>query len=489
VKPTGIVPNLLAVVALVGCSPWRSDRAEDWPWGEPVHGLESRLVFEKRVYREGEQIVCSVEVRNVGDKTVTYDDRTRAFVQILGPDRQETQDTHGVQRGGSSYMSRLCYVDENGRRLVPPPYKYPLLKSGEVFRVEAYRVDGFRYLNKAGRYVFRWPGAKPVPPVDLEDWKASLRGFGDNTPVSREEESKAPPETRVVPAEVCAFPAAADVRIQVARVPGRLPQGDLKGRLLRVMPPEWEMEDPAPLDDPNGPFGYKPRHSYRFDLAHFPAARYMSNCTGLRVWVLADAAERDPKAKVRAAEYLGKGKLGHVYADMSSPEFGGPLPRWLHAKHDIAAVLGVETPPSKPDGPDWGRLICRILGECQRRPWCGWSLLHHGQIQRRGADLVRLKYYWSEWGGISVPPSSEDFKVRPDDVLFAVRSAESAPRDAAWDRVIDWRTPAGTRGQIVWRVRSDDRIFAEQIQAIFERVTMAFLRKQQRDGVLLFGVP
>jgi hypothetical protein len=49
--------------------------------------------------------------------------------------------------------------------------------------------------------------------------------------------------------------------------------------------------------------------------------------------------------------------------------------------------------------------------------------------------------------------------------------------------VAEWRTPAGTRGEVCWRIASDDAPFRKALGAIFDRQVKLFLKANMRsDG-------
>jgi hypothetical protein len=210
----------------------------------------------------------------------------------------------------------------------------------------------------------------------------------------------------------------------------------------------------------------------------------MMNVAFLWVWVMAEAAERDPKATRAPAEYLGKGKLGHVYIEPHVSDFGGPWPRWLHAARDIAVALEVENPPPKPDGPDWGRLLCRILRECEevrtRRPQGFWYLCEYGKFTRGEGELVKMQLAMNLAPAASgSPPSRKEPGWPYYEVLLAVRPAGTGAQPQKWDKVVKWRTAAGSKGEVCWRVASDDTPFARALRRIFDRETREFLAEQR----------
>ncbi|MBM4038692.1 MAG: hypothetical protein FJ290_09270 [Planctomycetes bacterium] len=77
--------------ALTGCAVLTAHGPQEWPWGRTRRGLQSRIVFERHVYKQGEPIVCWVEVRNASDRPVPYDGRVGANVTIAGPNGQKVR--------------------------------------------------------------------------------------------------------------------------------------------------------------------------------------------------------------------------------------------------------------------------------------------------------------------------------------------------------------------------------------------------------------
>ncbi|MBM4042154.1 MAG: hypothetical protein FJ290_26965 [Planctomycetes bacterium] len=78
-----VVGPMLAAI-LAGCAVPVTRSPEDWPWGRTRRGLQSRIVFEKHVYQQGEPVVCWVEVRNASGKPVPYDGRVVAWRTAAG---------------------------------------------------------------------------------------------------------------------------------------------------------------------------------------------------------------------------------------------------------------------------------------------------------------------------------------------------------------------------------------------------------------------
>ncbi len=455
---------LVVAAVLAGCAAPAERHREDWPWGRTRRGLQSRIVFEKHVYRQGEPIVCWVEVRNASDKPVLYDDRVGSNVEIAGPDGHEPPK---IQGRFYSIMLPPKMVDI-GERKAPPAYAYPTLKPHDVYRCGPDRLDDRRYFGQAGRYRLRWPGATPNPAVEASilDSLDELCG-----------RSAQPKEQREAPADVRAFPPAADVTIEVVPAPGGGPDSGLLGRLIRAMPPEWAAYDPLLLKESVELPGHRPGRGSFLGLVHMPRSNYMMNVAFLWVWVMAEAAERDPKATQAPAEYLGRGKVGHVYIKPHVSDFGGPWPRWLHAAHDIAVALEVENPPPKPDGPDWGRLVCRILRECEVRGGSLASMCEYAKLTHGESELVKMEYVSNVAPApMGSPPARKEPQWPYRDVLLVVRPAGSGRQAQAWDRVLEWRTKAGTKGEVCWRIASDDAPFARALRAVVDKEVRRFLR-------------
>jgi hypothetical protein len=180
--------------------------------------------------------------------------------------------------------------------------------------------------------------------------------------------------------------------------------------------------------------------------------------------------------------YLGRGPLGHAYL---TGDVGG---RWSHAAYDIAMAVGVtEQGPQKPDGPDWGRTVSRILWKCYKKvndedartsPW--EHLLGHAHLRREATELARIEYTQN-----LVPPTKTQPAAREDPqhpyyrFHLSVRptTAEHQLDMDTADRAIKWDGASVTRGYTVKRlgvdivvtVLSDDAAFVAALNDVVDR--------------------
>ena len=186
---------------------------------------------------------------------------------------------------------------------------------------------------------------------------------------------------------------------------------------------------------------------------------------------------------------LGKGRLGHVYLDKRG---GDPFGRWEYAAHDIAVALAVTGPrPAKPAGPDWGRMVCRILAECLRESEKTESLQRVLAGVPTGPPHQQHMRIYCESN--LVPPTKIAGAARKDPespyyrVGLSVRPAgETGQLDlTVTDRSIRWDGKAAVRGYAVQRlgveigitVMSDDAEFVKAINAILDQEVSRALRR------------
>ena len=213
-----------------------------------------------------------------------------------------------------------------------------------MIRSRAYATGGSRSSCFAGR------GRRPVVPtrrsLSARAGDVSLRAIGHLRKVILISTS--------FPFALCAsLPHSLDAS---AEEPGPL------ASLRKALPPGWTVAD-ALHGTPVHPTGYEPSRGSRVLLVHRPDPESLARSAYLWLWIAEAARPREGAAE--RAHYLGKSKHGHVFLEGIEDALG----RWGHAAHDIAASLDVSDPsPRKPDRPDWGRLVCRILAQCHAQP-------------------------------------------------------------------------------------------------------------------------
>jgi|GEM_PF-2929079 len=444
----------------------------DWPWGEQVDGLQSRIVLERRRLKQGEPIVAEVQIQSVSYSQVAYDPRpvewdarpgTSVF-RIIGPDR--------VQWSSRSGGSRFQVIGPDGSEapgigrftqseLETKDYLYPTLGTDASVAITKRKLHTLSYMGAPGRYQLMWMGSRPLPDVSGE-----VVLSGDVRLVSPIK----PPDPAVV-----ALPPSATVEIEVLPAPGGGPDGDFVGRLLGVMPPGWKINGATTLGDVR-PDGRQRGRGSAALLIHFP----MGNTRPwMRVSVTTEPCEPDPKATGPLAEYLGKGKLGNVYLSRQ----GKPGARWTHAAHDIAVALEVQDPPPKPAGPDWGRMVSTMLAECfeRSREVEGLGLLGTGtRLAPYEGELARIDYEsnlippWKSRRAAAKNPERSYYKV----LLSVLPAGLIGHLDmTVADRSIAWDGKESVRGYVVRRlgldivieVTTNDKPFREALNAIFDR--------------------
>jgi len=423
--------------------------------------LQARVVIEPKTFRQGDPIRARVLVKNTSDKPVRYDARDVAYAAlggytlfaVTGPDGKPAAEIN----------------EDRQFTIEPRKYVYPAIKPGEEIEADAVRLDTYFYMRLVGKYHISWRGTR-VEPADGQaaafaegkDWERLLR------------------EARAIASPL---PPAVEMEIEVLAAPGGGPDGDLVGRVLKVLPPGWKINGAELRADEVRPAGHMPGRGSAMNLVHRPDGSLMNNA-GMHLWIMSGRGEQMPGAPKNAAEYLGKGQLGHVYV---APGFGEPLARWNHAPYDLAATLEVREPaPSRPAGPDWGRMFSHILADCkagaEKLPAlagvCALARLTSGDEARAelhyDLNIVRRDDRERKITAAREDPSrpyySVSLSIRPRATDIQLDMAEA-------DKSIQWNGKDDLRGYLVRRlgvelvisVLTDDAAFRQAINDILDR--------------------
>ena len=429
-------------------------------------GLRSRLVVEKTVLRQGEPIEVKVLVRNASDNPVRYDGREVGFAEwggwtlfeVTGPDGKSVPPIYATLQINSFYGQ----------------YEYPALGPGDEIQADAAQLDTYFYMRTPGKYRIAWRGT--------DVWPRHMTAIGVLSSYGRQGWEALIRQAREVAAPL---PPPAGIEIEVVPAPGGGPDGDLVGRVLKVLPPGWQVCGAEILAAKVAPPGGKAGRGSAMALVHVAHPDFVPNMATLRLYVMADPYAGGPVPPGQGVAYLGRGGLGHVYLQHGpGPEFNDPLLRWRHAARDLAVALDVTDPVQEaPARPDWGRMVSAILAECQAEAGKVPALAYFcalAKIKPADGDLAAVEYEAN-----LVPPTQASPAARLQPGLPYYRVALSV-RPAAGqgqlvmgraDKSIQWDGTSATRGYTVERlgvdivitVLTDDAAFARAVNAIMDR--------------------
>jgi hypothetical protein len=447
-------------------------------WGEAVNGLQSRIVLDKRTFKQGEPVRVRVEVRNVSDKPVRYDGRDIGWAARAGwsicsvflPDGKPAPD-----------ISETCQIIDGYEK-----YEYSALAPGKTITVDSGNLGSHYYLRTTGKHKVVWRGTR-LEVADREAWSLALSRGEDIEKLHAEAAKSA-----------TGLPPSGEAEIEITPAPGGGPDGDLVGRLLKVIPPNWQVSGPKLLQDGIQPTGRMPGRGSSVALIHRPVPDSLTNNAGMNLYVMAGPADLDPKSpdKAQPCDYLGKGPLGCVYlwAPQAPLAEHNPRARWNHAAHDIAVALDVTEPRSEqPMTPDWGWMVSRILAESARaaqaeklEPLCYFCEKAEIRTAKHAPLTVNFE-------SNLVPPTKGGPAARKDPqypysrVLLLVRPVgpEGQLKMAEADQAIKWDGTSSTRGykvkrlgvEIVVTVLSDDAKFVKTVNGILDQEISRTLRE------------
>jgi hypothetical protein len=441
--------------------------------------LQSRLVAEKGVLRQGEPIHVRVLVRNAADRPVRYDGREVTYAEwggwtlfeVRGPDGKPAPPIYAPLQINSFYGQ----------------YEYPTLAPGDETQADAAQIETFFYMRTPGKYRIAWRGTSV--------WPRGMTAIGVLSAYARQGWEDAIREARRIAAPL---PPPAEIEVEVAPAPGGGPDGDLVGRVLRVLPHGWRVAGAEILAEKVAPPGGRPGRGSAMALVHAQHPDFLQTMANMRLYVSSDPDAAGPAASDAAGAYLGSGKLGHIYLQHGpGPEFNAPLTRWNHAAHDLAVALGVTDPaPRPPAGPDWGRMVSAVLADCLAESAKAPALAYFCAVARLTA---------SESGAAAVdyecnlvPPTKASPAARQNPatpyyrIMLAVRPA-APPGQLAMERAenaIRWDGASPTRGytavrlgvDIVITVLTDDEPFARTLNAILDRQVTSVLSAAGRPA-------
>ncbi|MCX5684485.1 MAG: hypothetical protein NT049_12475 [Planctomycetota bacterium] len=441
-------------------------------------GLQSRLVAEKALVLQGDPIQVKVLARNATGKPVLYDAREVVYsewggwtlFEVLGPDGKAATPIYAPLQINSFYGQ----------------YNYPTLAPGDEFQADAAQLETYFYMRTPGKYRISWRGTQV--------WPRQMTAIGVLSKGERQGWEQPIREARKTAAPV---PPPAAIEIEVAPAPGGGPDGDLVGRVLRVLPPGWQIAGAELLADKVVPPGGKQAgRGSMMTLIHTPHPDFVPNAAMMRLYVMAAPPAAGPAAADKSGAYLGKGKLGHVYLQRGpGPEFNAPLARWNRAAYDLAVALEVTDPapaPPPPARPDWGRMVSAILADCLAEADKARALAYFcAVVNLRPAEgeLASMEYECN-----LVPPTKAMPVARRDPetpyyrILLSVRPAagESQLEMQNAEKSIRWDGATPTRGYAVRRIEvdivitvlTDDQPLARALNAIFDRQVTAVLAQK-----------
>lgn len=463
-----IAEALAAAVLLLVVSP-AAARAE----GAGAGGLHSRLVAEKTTVRQGEPIHAKVLVRNASDKPVLYDGREVTFAEwggwtlfeVTGPDGRSAPPIYAAMQINSFYGQ----------------YEYPTLAPGEEFQADAARLETYFYMRPVGKYRIAWRGTSV--------WPRDMKEIGVLSAYARQGWEEPIREARRIAAPL---PPPEAIEIEVLPAPGGGPDGDLVGRVLKVLPPGWQVSGAEILADNVVPPGGKAGRGSAMALVHVPHPDFVPNTATMRLYVMAETPEVGATPPDKSGAYLGKGKLGGVYLQSGpGPEFNDPLTRWNRAAYDLAVALEVTDPVPQPppNRPDWGRMVSAILADCLAEADKARALAYFCAVVNLKPDegeLTAMRYESN-----LVPPTKVSPAARCDPAVPYYRVALSVrPTGAEGQLVVDrveesirWNGTSARRGYAVKRlgldfiitVLTDDDAFARAMNAILDRQVTSVL--------------
>jgi len=421
----------------------------------PANSLQTRIVFKRKgpVFHRDEPIEPKVLVKNTSDRPVLYDARpidlahkgTWTLFGVVGPDGKPAPN-----------IAAQGQVRANQAK-----YDYPTLAPGQEIEIDAARLDmRYYYMGKPGKYRITWPGTQLAPPDPT-----LLSGQGPKAW-----------DAALYQAQKIAsgIPPADSVEITV-RAPDDPQDVDAVGRVLSVLPPGWRINGASLSASGPRPGGPQPGHAWRISLLHSPVPGVLDNLALMDLLFSSQPASREDW------EYLGRGRLGHVYLTL---QHAAPLSRWHHATYDLAVALEVADPPPKqPPGPDWGRMVSHIMTSCAAEHtqadsiarFCRSAELTDG---RKGKPLISCADNLVP--ATKTKPAARQHPDRPYyEVALSVRPIDrsSQLKLAESDAFIRWDRQSSVYGvevkrlnvEIVITVRSDDPDFAQRLNAIFTR--------------------
>jgi hypothetical protein len=428
--------------------------------------LQSRLVARKTAFCQGEPIEVKVLVRNASDKAVRFDGREVGFAEwggwtlfaVTGPDGKAAPPIYATLQITGYYGQ----------------YEYPALAAGVEIQVDAAQLDTYFYMRTPGKYRIAWRGTRV--------WPRDMKAIGVLSPDRGKEWDEPIRQARRIAAPL---PPPGEVEIEVVPAPGGGPDGDLVGRVLKVLPPGWCVSGAEILAEKVAPPGGKTGRGSAMALVHAPQPDFLPNMATMHLYVMADPYAGGPAPSGQSVAYLGRGRLGHVYLQCGpGPAFNDPLGRWNHAAHNLAVALEVtDPPPQAPARPDWGRMVSAILADCQAEAGKVPALAYFCalvKLQRHEGELAALDYE-----GNFVPPTQASPAARQDPglpyyrVMLSVRpgGGEGQLVMGRAGKSVQWDGTSTTRGYAVERlgvnivitVLTDDDAFARALAAILDR--------------------
>jgi len=446
-----------------------------------VHGeaelataLQSRLVAEKASVRQGEPIHVKVLTRNASDKPVRYDGREVTYAEWGGWTLFEVRGPDG--RPAVAIYAPLQINSFYGQ------YNHPTLAPGSEVQADAAQIETYFYMRTPGKYRIAWRGTQVWPPDMTAIGVLSAYGRqGWEGPIREARKTAAP------------LPPPAEIEVEVIPAPGGGPDGDLVGRVLKILPPGWQVAGAEILAEKVTPPGGAPGRGSALSLVHTPHPDFIPNAATMRLYVITGPAAGPPPPD-KTGTYLGSGKLGRVYLQSGpGPEFNAPLARWNRAAYDIAVALEVTDPapePPPPAHPDWGRMASAILADCLAEADKARALAYFCAVvnlKPAEGELATMEYESN-----LVPPTKASPAARRDPqtpyyrISLSVRptSGEGQLKMHATDKSIRWDGASATRGYAVARlgvdivitVLTDDEPFARTLSAIIDRHVTTVLK-------------
>ena len=358
------------------------------PWGRAAKGLQSRVLLLRRKVGPGGQVQAKLQVRNAGKRPVAYDPRgweSFGLWHTHGGDVKPVPEPHEAMSICIASDDLMIDVAKL-RNWKPKPediYQFPVLAPGATVEFKLRKLGGGWATRVPGTYRLEWGGTTVGTRYDVP-WE--LECFGNWKGPSYEERLKAARKLAV------GLPPAPAMTFRVVRAAKVKPWETIVPRLQERIPLGWKIEGIRLRAKDIPGVGEQAGCVSKITVVHRPAPGLKSkNATHLQVYVAEKRFYPNVDRWGDPPEYIGAGKLGHVYVRSLHAVAG----RWNHAEHDIARALGVQKLPQKRTGPDWGRAVSRILWRCQRadkRYGEVRTFLDHSALTPRGAKLASIRY-------------------------------------------------------------------------------------------------
>jgi len=382
-----LTAGILAVLITRSASTADQTTADE-RWSAVTNGVQTRLVLDKTTFERGEQMRAKVLVRNVTDKPIRYDGRGGRFSLVYVDGNEEKLVPERSVFGQIILGSHS--VDWNKRPEPKRVYDFPILEPGKAVEVQAYPLYDISQILVSGKYRLEWTGTSvgAAEEFGMEYWTVFIAGKWDKWYDELQEKAKK---------IAVGLPRPAAVEFVVTEPSVAAPGGAALGRIQRVMPLGWRIQGiylPSErIDGAGHARDAVPKSTMVVRLVHRPKPDLKCrNAAYMRVYIAPRRVSPDAERE-RKLLFLGRCPLGEAYL------YGDSGGRWSHVSYDIASALSVTDPhPKKPDGPDWGRVVSRILWRFEKRSHFKHShygmrlLLDTAELTPPPGQLARIHY-------------------------------------------------------------------------------------------------